>query len=305
MEIIKDIDKIENLKLENTVVALGKFDGVHKGHYKILEKLKEEKTNGLTSLVFNFSKNPKYIGQKNESKIFTEEEQLLVYEKMEIDILIIYPIEMGILLMQPEEFIEKILVNKLGVKKIVCGENFRFGHDRIGNTDLLSKLGESYGYTTEIIKLVSYNGNIISSSLIKEHIRAGRLNEAEEMLGHKYTIVGKVIYGNAIGRTINTPTANIIPERSKLLPPNGVYISCCSIDGKVYKGVTNIGYKPTIDNEKKLGVETFFLDFEGDLYGSILEIELLHYIRPEKKFNSIEELKSQILCDIDNSKNYN
>ena len=304
MKIFKDIDKIENLKLENTVVALGKFDGVHKGHYKILEKLKEEKTNGLTSLVFNFSKNPKNIEQKNESKLFTEEEQLLVYERMEVDILIIYPIEMGILSMQPEEFVEKILVNKLGVKKIVCGENFKFGKNRIGNTDLLSSLGERYGYDTEIIKLLSYNGSIISSTLIKEHIRVGNLKEAEEMLGHKYIIIGKVIHGYALGRTMNAPTANIVPTQSKLLPPNGVYISCCNIDGKVYKGVTNIGYKPTIESENKLGVETFFLDFDGDLYGRILEIELLFYIRAEKKFDNIDDLKAQILYDIDICRKY-
>lgn len=239
-----------------------------------------------------------------EKKIFTEEEKILAYEKQGIDIIVIYPIASGILDMTPEDFVKDILVDKLGAKKIVCGENFRFGKNRSGDTGILKILGDEYGYDTEIVPLLSINGNIISSTVIRKLINEGNIKKAEEMLGHKYIIAGRVVHGNAIGRTINTPTANIIPAENKLLPPNGVYISICNIDGIYYKGVTNIGYKPTIDKgEKQLGVETYFLDFEGDLYGKVLEIQLIRYLRPEKKFGGLKELKMQLQDDKDKCKN--
>ncbi len=301
MEIIRDINNIYNLKIENTVAALGKFDGIHLGHNMIMEKLRQGKTNGYISLVFTFSGNPlSRKKEREEKKIFTEEEQMLVYEKLGIDIIIVCPVNSHILDMSPEEFIKNILVEKIGVKKVICGENFRFGKNRSGDAAKLKELGAIYGYETEIIKMISVDGSIVSSTIIRELIREGNIEKAEKLLGHKYTIVGKIVHGNRIGRTLNTPTANIIPPENKLLPPNGVYVSKCKIDGKYYKGVTNIGYKPTVDMEKKqLGVETYFLDYDGDLYGKVLEIELIKHTRPEKKFNNLKELERQLLADKD------
>lgn len=299
MKIIKDIVEIEKLHIVNTVVALGKFDGVHRGHRSIMERLVKEKTNGYTSLVFTFSKNPKNADESVcEEKIFTEKEQMLVYEKLGIDIIIVYPLNAGILNMTAETFIKNILIDKLGVKKIICGENFRFGKDRLGDTNTLKKNGEKYGFETEVVKMMSENGQIISSTRIRELIKKGNMEEAEKLLGHRFTIAGRVVYGNQIGRTLDTPTANIIPEKEKIIPPHGVYMSLCNIDGKYYRGVTNIGYKPTIEEKEKiLGVETFFLDYTGDLYGKILEIELVKYTRPEMKFENIEALKNQLIKD--------
>lgn len=294
MRIIKDILEIEKLKLNNTVVALGKFDGMHKGHYSIMEKLQKEKTNGFTSLVFTFSENPIYKGKK----IFTNEEKFLVYEKLGIDIIIVYPIESGILTMSPKDFIEKILVERLGVKRIICGENFRFGKNRVGDSNLLKAFENKYNYTTEVLPLISYKGQLISSTTIRKNIQKGYLKAAKEMLGHGYFIVGKVVHGNEIGRTLDTPTANIIPSDDKLLPPNGVYISVCNIDGITYRGVTNIGYKPTVQqNEPVLGVETYFQDFSGNLYDKVLEIELISFIRGEEKFRGLDQLKEQLSRD--------
>lgn len=305
MKIIKDITEIEKLHMENTAVALGKFDGVHRGHRNIMERLIEEKTKGYTSLVFTFSRNPKTANKNiSEEKIFTEKEQMLVYEKTGIDIIIVYPINSGILNMSAEAFVKNILVDRLGVKKIICGENFRFGKDRLGDTDTLKRSGERYGFETEIVDMLSENGKIISSTVIRELIKEGNLDEAEKMLGHRFTIAGRVVYGNQIGRTLDTPTANIIPEKEKIIPPYGVYVSLCNIDGKYYRGVTNIGYKPTIDEkEKQLGVETHFLDYSGNLYGEIIEIELVKYTRPEMKFDSTDDLKKQLIRDKESCRN--
>lgn len=305
MKIIKDITEIEKLHMENTAVALGKFDGVHRGHRNIMERLIEEKTKGYMSLVFTFSRNPKTANKNiSEEKIFTEKEQMLVYEKTGIDIIIVYPINSGILNMSAEAFVKNILVDRLGVKKIICGENFRFGKDRLGDTDTLKRSGERYGFETEIVDMLSENGKIISSTVIRELIKEGNLEEAEKMLGHRFTIAGRVVYGNQIGRTLDTPTANIIPEKEKIIPPYGVYVSLCNIDGKYYRGVTNIGYKPTIDEkEKQLGVETHFLDYSGNLYGKIIEIELVKYTRPEMKFDSTDDLKKQLIRDKESCRN--
>lgn len=299
MKIIKDIVEIEKLHMENTVVALGKFDGVHRGHRSIMERLVKEKTNGYTSLVFTFSKNPQNADKSiGEEKIFTEKEQMLVYEKLGIDIIIVYPLNAGILNMTAEAFIKNILIDMLGVKKIICGENFRFGKDRLGDTDTLKENGIKYGFETEVVKMMSEDGQIISSTRIRELIRQGNMEEAEKLLGHRFTIAGRVVYGNQIGRTLDTPTANIIPEKEKIIPPHGVYMSLCNIEGKYYRGVTNIGYKPTVEEkEKVLGVETYFLDYSGDLYGKILEIELVRHTRPEIKFENIEALKCQLIKD--------
>ena len=305
MKIIKDINEIEKLHMENTVIALGKFDGVHRGHRNIMERLVREKNKGYTSLIFTFSGNPKYADKSIcEEKIFTEKEQMLVYEKTGIDIIIVYPLNSGILNMSAEAFVKKILVDMLGVKKIICGENFRFGKYRTGDTDTLKMCGAEYGFETEVTDMLSENGRIISSTVIKELIREGRLEEAGKMLGHRFSIAGRVVCGNRIGRLMDTPTANIIPEKEKIIPPYGVYVSLCNIDGCCYRGITNIGYKPTVkEEEKQLGVETYFLDYSGDLYGKIIELELVKFTRPEMKFDSMEELRNQLIRDKEECRN--
>lgn len=296
MRVIKNIEEIEKLKLENTIVALGKFDGIHKGHYKIMNKLKEEKTNGLTSLVFTFSRNPSAGAE--DKKIFTEDEQIFMYEKLGTDIVIICPIESGILQMEAGQFIEEILIAKFGVKKIVCGENFRFGKNRMGDTKMLKEIGKEKCIEVKEITLLEEENEIISSTKIRKLISEGEIKRANMLLGHPYTITGKVIHGNKIGRTINTPTANIEPHENKILPPFGVYKSNVEIDGKIYKGVTNIGKKPTIKNGRNVvGVETYLFDFEMDIYGRTIQVEILDFVRKERKFDGIDKLMQQLEKD--------
>ncbi len=304
MQIIESIEEIDKLILTNTAVALGKFEGLHKGHRAIIKKLAKEKENGLTPLVFTFSVSPRAVFESGEFKqIYTIQEQILLFEKLGIDILIIYPIESGILNYEAQQFIKELLVNKLGVKKIICGNDFRFGKGRVGDIDLLKRFGNVFGFEVDAIDKLTYDGNTISSSSIRQKIAEGKMEQAAIMLERPYSIIGKVIHGKAIGRTLNVPTANIVPGKEKILPPNGVYFSTCDIDGTTYKGVTNIGNKPTIDGENAMGVETHFLDFEGDLYDKILEIKLYKYTRKEKKFKNLDELRNQLFRDIVDCKN--
>lgn len=310
MKIIDKLSEIEELNIENTAVALGKFDGLHKGHLEVMRRLTEEKTNGLKALVFTFSNNPKnFLKPENEkksgNKLFTVKEKLMVYERMGIDIIVVYPLETGILGMEPETFIKNILVDKLGVKKVVCGENFRYGKDRKGDTNSLKLLGKKYGFRADVLPMISDQGEVISSTLIRGLISDGEIEKANRLLGYQYTIVGKVVHGNEIGRTIDTPTANIIPDEDKLLPPFGVYLSLCDIDGKIYGGITNIGTKPTVtEDKKKITVETYFLNYAGDLYDRILEIKLVKHTRNEIKFSGLTQLKEQLEKDKDMCRKY-
>lgn len=310
MKIIDKLSEIEELNIENTAIALGKFDGLHKGHLEVMRRLTEEKTNGLKALVFTFSNNPKnFLKPENEkksgNKLFTVKEKLMVYERMGIDIIVVYPLETGILGMEPETFIKNILVEKLGVKKVVCGENFRFGKDRKGDTNSLKLFGKKYGFRADVLPMISDQGEVISSTLIRGLISDGEIEKANRLLGYQYTIVGKVVHGNEIGRTIDTPTANIIPDEDKLLPPFGVYLSLCEIDGKIYGGITNIGIKPTVtEDKKKITVETYFLNYAGDLYGRILEIKLVKHTRNEIKFSGLTQLKEQLEKDKDMCRKY-
>lgn len=310
MKIIDKLSEIEELNIENTAIALGKFDGLHKGHLEVMRRLTEEKTNGLKALVFTFSNNPKnFLKPENEkksgNKLFTVKEKLMVYERMGIDIIVVYPLETGILGMEPETFIKNILVDKLGVKKVVCGENFRYGKDRKGDTNSLKLLGKKYGFRADVLPMISDQGEVISSTLIRGLISDGEIEKANRLLGYQYTIVGKVVHGNEIGRTIDTPTANIIPDEDKLLPPFGVYLSLCDIDGKIYGGITNIGTKPTVtEDKKKITVETYFLNYAGDLYDRILEIKLVKHTRNEIKFSGLTQLKEQLEKDKDMCRKY-
>lgn len=310
MNIVRDISDIEQLNIEKAAVALGKFDGIHKGHRTILDKLVGEAARGLSSVVFTFDGNPGKnrtdVSKNNveiqqdyrDKKIFTENEKLLYLEKIGIDFVIICPLKKEILGMSPEEFVREILVKKIHTKKIFCGENFRFGKDREGTPNLLKELGTTYDYGTEMEKLLTENGSVVSSTIIRQLIGEGKIEEANKLMGHPYTIIGKVVHGNELGRTLDTPTANIIPDNEKLLPPNGVCISRCLIDGRSYTGITNIGCKPTISEEKKIiGVETHLIGYDGNLYDRLLELEIYTHTRPEMKFDSLETLKERLERD--------
>ena len=205
--------------------------------------------------------------------------------------------------MEASDFVRKI-VSDLNVRFIAVGSDFGFGHNREGDFRLLQNMSGQLGYKVEVVDKERYLGREISSTYIREVIGKGDMETAEKLLGYPYTVKGVVGYGRQLGRTIGIPTTNVIPIKEKLLPPNGVYVSKVHIEGETHMGVTNIGVKPTVGDENEKGAETFIFDFDKDVYGKNITIELHKFIRPEMKFESLEKLKEQMEKDIEFVRNY-
>lgn len=288
-----------NFKFTNSAVTLGKFDGIHLGHRQLLNLVMSYKEKGLTTIMFSFLLHPSNLFSEREFElIYTEEEKLAKINKLGLDVLISFPFKEQTRTMQPEDFIKEILVEKLDAKIIIVGEDYHFGMDRRGDVALLKQYEEKYGYQVIACEKTKYQNEIISSSVIRNAIKDGKLDKVNKMLGQPYSIRGEVVHGRKLGRTIGMPTTNLIPPMNKLLPPCGVYASKTRISKEFYPGVTNIGYKPTVGEEEYIGVETFLFDFERDLYGEIIEVELYDFIRPEMKFGSLEDLTQRMKEDI-------
>ncbi len=296
---------VTEFKLKNSAVTLGKFDGLHLGHQHLMEQVIEYKKQGYQAVMFSFLFHPGNLFQKKEFElIYTEEEKRNKVSRLGMDTLVSYPFTQETKSIEPEDFIRDILVGKLDARLIVVGKDFRFGHNRRGDIHMLKELEEQYGYQVLACDKKKMNHTVISSSVIRKLLAEGNMEAANAMLGQPYSIYGKVLHGRKIGRTLGMPTTNLIPPENKLLPPSGVYVSRTRIDGRDYPGVTNIGFKPTVGAEKNKGVETFLFDFDRDLYGREIEVEILHYIRPELKFDSLEELKLKMREDISLSQRY-
>jgi riboflavin kinase/FMN adenylyltransferase len=283
---------------EPTVLTLGKFDGIHRGHELLIEKLNEKKQDGLATVIFTFDIPPrKQVDNAQAHVLTTNEERMHRFERMGIDYLVECPFTPEIMHMEPEDFIEKI-VRQLHVKCIVAGTDFHFGHNRRGDYHMLRELAAQYGYEALILKKMQEDDRDISSTFVREEIRKGNLEKANHLLGYRYFVTGRVEHGYQIGRTIGIPTINQIPPAEKLLPPNGVYVTEVIVGEKSYGGVTNVGCKPTIAGEHPIGVETHLLDFAGDIYDTVVTVEFLTRVREERRFESVEALKEQMQCDI-------
>lgn len=287
-----------DFQLKNSAVCLGKFDGLHIGHQKLIKYALELKQQGLRSVIFTFLMNPRLLKKEPDfSLIYTEEEKKEIFRRLYVDTVISYPFNREMLAMEPEAFVKEILLKKLDTRTVIVGTDFRFGHNRMGDVALLERLGNESGFKVKAFDKLTYNNEIVSSSRIRQCIKAGQMEEAGCMLGRPYAIWGRVLHGRKLGRTLGMPTINIVPEEWKLLPPNGVYASKTWIDGKAYPGISNIGVKPTVGAELRRLIETFIFDYEGDLYGRDLKVDLYVFKRPEKKFNSLCELKENMEAD--------
>lgn len=292
---------------EPTVVSIGKFDGRHRGHQKLMDamrRLAAEK--GYRTAVFTFATAPAAIvGEIPLKVITTNEERRTNLEKSGINYLVEYPFDSQSSHMDPEEFVKEILVEQMNAKVIVAGTDCGFGYKRAGNAGLLKKLAFKYGYQAEIIEKEQDCCRDISSTYVKEMLEKGEIEKANRLLGEPYSIHGIVVHGNGIGGSrLGFPTANLCPPPEKYLPAFGVYISSVTVGDKTYGGVTNIGRKPTIIGENPVGAETFLLGYEGNLYGQYIEVQLFRQIRPERKFGSLEELKTQIAKDKETAGTY-
>ena len=277
-----------------SAVTLGKFDGVHLGHQKLMRHIRSLENQGLQSVVFALCAN-------SDDLIMTDEEQRHVVEELGISCLIQCPFVKEISGMEPEEFVRDILVHRLHARQVTVGPDFRFGYRRSG--DVLRKLSGIYGFQVDVIEKERYGDREISSTYVREALKRGDMELAEKLLGRPFFVMGEVLHGRKIGRALGMPTANQVPGPEKLLPPNGVYAAKAVVDGISYPGITNIGYKPTV-GETFRGVETYLFDREIDLYGKTIMTELYCFERPEQKFASLEELKRQMHRDIAFGKEY-
>ena len=205
--------------------------------------------------------------------------------------------------MEPELFI-KWIVEALTIKCIVVGKDFRFGHDRAGDYRTLEKFASKYGYEVIVLEKMQEDGRDISSTYVREEIAKGNIPKANHLLGYEYFVKSKVVHGKRIGRTIGIPTINMILPAEKLLPPNGVYVTKVFVGENWYMGVSNVGCKPTIAGDNPIGVETYIIDFCQDVYGKEVTVKFLEFLRPEKKFDSIEDLKTQMNADIVRAERY-
>lgn len=296
----------EGIGLKETAVALGKFDGLHRGHQLLFSELRRYKEEGLTTVVFTFDFHPmSLLSGKKQQLIYTRGERRKILEDLGIDVMIEFPFTIETSKTEAEDFIRDTLVHELGVKAVVVGDDFRFGHNRGGDVALLKKLGQVYGYTVDNCRKLRYGDREISSSYVRDLIKEGQLETVTMLLGRPYSISGEIIHGKGNGgNKLSMPTANIAPEADKLLPPDGVYVSSVVINDKVYRAVTNIGHNPTIGENNALRAETYILDFSGDLYGEKLNVELHRRLRGEIKFDGFESLKAQMMKDVEQARDY-
>lgn len=281
-------------------ITIGTFDGVHIGHRKILEKvINHAKTSDLRSAVLTFFPHPRMVLQKDvDIKLLnTLDEKISILEEMGLDLLVVHPFTKDFSRLSATEFVRDILVNKLKSKKIIIGYDHRFGRNRNANINDLIAFGNTLDFSVEEIPAQEIDDVSVSSTKIRKALEEGDVETANSYLGYPYMLTGAVKQGKGIGRQLNFPTANVhISESYKLVPKNGVYIVKSFIADKMVYGMMNIGYNPTV-NGKEETIEINFFDFEGNLYDKEIQVLLLHRLRDERKFESLDALKAQLSKD--------
>ena len=296
MDTITSIEKIDTIK--ESVVTIGNFDGIHKGHQVLIEKATEyAKKNNVISTVFTFNNHPvNYFKPNSIKNIITNNDKIKILKTMGVDYIINIPFDEYMTKISGYDFVKDILIDKLGAKKIIVGHDFTFARNKEGNIDLLKELSKKNGFLLEIVNPVKIDDIRISSSYIRKLILDGKVEDARKYLGRNYKLSGEVIHSKKLGRTRGFPTANISIDENIIIPKVGIYATKVYVNGTIYYGATNVGYNPTV-NGNKLSIETNILEFNDDIYGKIITIEFLERIRDEKKFNGIEELKEQLQKD--------
>lgn len=272
-----------------TAVTIGKFDGLHPGHRELIGRtVRRARERGLLAAVFA-------IGMQETSLLTVSERRQLLGE-LGVDVLIEMALDPAFLATSAEAFVADTLAAKLHAGYVLTGEDFHFGRGRLGDNALLAEAGGKYGFLTEVVPARCDGEGKISSSRVRGALALGHMEAVARLLGYPYFVTGTIVHGRQLGRTIGVPTANLVTEKSKLLPPHGVYYSRSRVRGETYAGVTNVGTKPTVAGGF-VGVETSLFACSGDLYGEEIRTELLHFARPEKRFSSLQALKEQIAED--------
>lgn len=296
MTTIKSIDEIININ--RSVVTIGNFDGLHKGHSVLIKKTVEySKLNNIKSVVFTFKNHPaNYFNTKSIKNIISNEEKINRLKSMGVDYIINVPFDEYMTKISADDFIKNILIDKLNISKIIIGHDFSFARNKEGNANLLKDYSKRYKFDLEIVDPIKINNIRVSSTYIRELINEGNIREVKNYLGYNYEIEGKVVKSKQLGRTIGFPTANISIDEEMITPKRGIYATRVYIDNNLYFGATNIGYNPTV-NGQNLSIETNILEFHENIYGKLIKLEFLERIRDEKKFSSLMELKKQLQKD--------
>lgn len=288
-------------------IALGLFDSVHIAHQTIIKTAKEKANKlGLSCAVLTFSlesdrNQVKPLNKQNAKMILSNNERLVKFEELGAEITYI-PEFYNIKNLSPEDFFFEILIKKCKVKAITCGYDYRFGSGGLGTTKLLQKLCDSCNIDLTIIEQQKFKEEVISSSLIRELLKQGNISKANDLLGYNYKTCYEVVKGKQLGRQIGFNTANQMLDENLTIPCYGVYKTITEVNGKIYDSITSIGVKPTVEHEHIPLSETHIFDFNQDIYGQIITVEYLDFIRDEQKFNSIDELQAQIKKDIEKCK---
>ncbi len=282
------------------VVVLGNFDGIHVGHQELLKQAKKEAiSKNIEVMVVSFYPPPTWVlNKKKKELIASREEKVKLMEFYGVDTFVEYPFDVEFSKTTPQDFIKNILIDKFNAKSIVIGSNYHFGNGRIGDAKYLKDIGRSNSIDVNVVDTVQINGITVSSTVIRGLIDKGDIQLVNKMLGRSYSVLGKVEYGKQLGRTIGFPTANLSTDDNRIYPPNGVYATTIEIKNKTYIGVTNIGINPTVSGKNKT-IETNIFDFNKEIYGESICVNFYEYIRSEKKFNGLQELKQQITADSD------
>ena len=303
MTIIYDLDELKE-PLKNPVLTIGNFDGVHKGHLVLFDKVKTRaKAIDGQSAVMTFEPHPiRVMKPGNGPPLITPIRQKLdLISDAGIDLILCLPFTHQFASISAEEFVQDILVDRLGIKEIVVGYDYTFGFKRQGNINLLREMGDRLDFKVHVVDPIRLDNALVSSTSIRELVQEGNLSEAKKLLGRDYQICGTVVKGkNRGGRLLGFPTANL-KLIDELIPKRGVYAVTAIINGNIYFGVTNIGYNPTFGDEA-LSVETHLLDFSGDIVGKTIRVNFIKRLRDEKTYGSVQELADQIALDVQEAK---
>ena len=304
MEIIRSIEDITNM--DKTAVALGNFDGVHLGHQKLIsEAVDRAEHDGVKSAVFTFSNHPSGLipGVKAVKSILTDERKAGLIEELGVDYLFDVPFTEELRDMEAEDFVRELLVGRMNVQEAFCGYNYQFGAHAFGTSEILEMFGEKYGFNVYEMPPFEIDGQIVSSSLIRLLIEEGLVSRIKTFMGRHYEIEGEVVVGNRLGKKLGFPTSNLELNEQMAAPPNGVYTTYCIYNGVRYPSITNVGNKPTVGDFDK-NVETHIFDFDKELYGKNITVELLKKMRDEQKFDSLDDLSAQIVKDCNEARTW-
>jgi riboflavin kinase/FMN adenylyltransferase len=282
-----------------TALTIGKFESIHRGHQRLItETVDYAKQNNLTSTVVTFDPHPRqFLTDPCYCPLFTMGEREFVLHSMGVDRIFAYPFDAGFATQTPEEFCQR-LFDGFPVQALFVGEGYRFGHKRAGNVETIQAMAHTRGIYARVLRHAVSDSKKISTSDIRACIHEGKLQEAGDLLGFPFFIAGNVARGKMMGNILGFPTVNIIPPVDKFLPPHGVYATRVFTGKNILNGVTNVGTRPTVNDGTHQTVETFLIGFDEDIYGENLRIDFIRFLRPERKFDTLDELRGQIAKDV-------